>query len=306
VKKIAVLGSTGMIGSGIIQFFSDSEFTVTEFNRTGIPVDSKNSALKFNINEICLSNDFSALCGFDYVINLAGIIRHKIDLYKESDYEQTLVANSLFPIQLDRFAREKNFKVFQIGTDCVYSGEKGNYTETDPFDPTDLYGRSKVLGEVGLTNTYILRVSVVGREKQGISELMEWVLNQPLGAKMKGFSNHIWNGVTTWQLARILNFIILSEIKLEKVQHIVPSGCVSKFELVSMIARIGKRDDLDIIEFTTDQKVDRTLNTNYDTVNANIWMGAGYSEPPKIGDMLTEYLEKMNAFVTSQGEFNGR
>jgi dTDP-4-dehydrorhamnose reductase len=204
VKKIAILGSTGMIGSGITQGFSHQGFDVTEFNRSGKSVVTSNRGNNFNVLEFTQLDDFSVFGEFDYLINLSGVIRHKISSESSSDIENAIKVNSIFPRALDKFAEKSNVNVIQIGTDCVFSGLKGGYIESDSFDPTDYYGYTKVLGEAALRNTMILRVSVVGVERESNTELLNWVLNHPCKSTIWGYVNHIWNGVTPLHLAKLL------------------------------------------------------------------------------------------------------
>jgi dTDP-4-dehydrorhamnose reductase len=288
VKKIAILGSTGMIGAGVTRGLTEAGFDVTEFNRSGESVISGNSVKKFDIHNTT-DESLNNLSNFDCVINSTGVIRHKISSNSQHDIENAIKVNSLFPQQLGRLAKKYNYKVLQIGTDCVFSGTKGGYRESQSFDPIDSYGFSKVLGESCITGTMTLRVSVIGQERNSSMELMNWVINQNPGTVLRGFTNHIWNGVTPLQLSKILSFMIKESIFFEGIQHLVPRDKVSKFQLIKTIADVYGRSDLVIDEFQTDTRVDRSLSTENIPRNLQLWEGAGYSAPPKVEDMIKEY-----------------
>jgi len=277
-----------MIGAGVTRGLTEAGFDVTEFNRSGESVISGNSVKKFDIHNTT-DESLNNLSNFDFVINSTGVIRHKISSNSQHDIENAIKVNSLFPQQLGRLAKKYNYKVLQIGTDCVFSGTKGGYREGQSFEPIDSYGFSKVLGESCVTGTMTLRVSVIGQERNSSMELMNWVINQNPGTVLRGFTNHIWNGVTPLQLSKILTFMIKESIFFEGIQHLVPQDKVSKYQLIKIIADVYGRSDLVIDEFQTDTRVDRSLSTENIPRNLQLWGGAGYSAPPKVEDMIKEY-----------------
>lgn len=298
MKKIAILGSTGMIGSGITQEFARQGLAVTEFNRSGKSVVSSNHNQKFDALNFSESDDFNVFNEFDYIINLSGVIRHKISRESASEIENAIKVNSIFPRELDNFAENANVKIIQIGTDCVFSGRKGNYLESDSFDPTDYYGYTKVLGEAALKNTMTLRVSVVGVERESTTELLNWVLKHPPKSTVQGYVNHIWNGVTPLHLAGLLLGVINEDFFFKGVQHVVPGNKVNKYQLVELISRVFNRDDLEIVETTTSVSVDRSLDSQNLTRNARLWHASGYDAPPKIEDMIAEYHQWVSTTLT--------
>jgi dTDP-4-dehydrorhamnose reductase len=298
VKKIAILGSTGMIGSGVTQGFIHQDFEVTEFNRAGKSVVNSNSTHKFEALEFTHPDDFEVFNRFDYIINLSGVIRHKLSQESSSEIDHAIKVNSIFPRTLDNFAEKTNAKVIQIGTDCVFSGLKGSYSESDSFDPTDFYGYTKVLGEAALRNTMTLRVSVVGVERDSNTELLNWVLNHPPKSTIQGYVNHIWSGVTPLHLARLLTGVINQDLYFNGVQHIVPENKVTKYQLVKLISEAFKRDDLEIEEKITSLSVDRSLASQNPTRNTRLWDASGYDAPPKIEDMIGEYHQWVSTTLT--------
>lgn len=288
MSKVALLGSRGMIGSGIAHTLVDSGIEVTEFNRQGESVINKNVSHKFSVSMV---TDLECLEDFDFVVNAIGLIRHKIDEKSTLDVADAISVNSYFPHQLDNFANNHKLKVIQIGTDCIYSGSEGNYSEDSTPDPLDIYGYSKVLGETSLSNTHTLRVSVIGNEISTNTELKSWVESQPRGKHLRGYSNHLWNGVTPLQLGRVISGIIQNDLWVSGNQHLVPSDSISKYDLISYIAKLADRDDLVIEPFRTNRSVNRTLSTVNTERNLNLWAHAGYDSAPGIQQMIAQYNE---------------
>ena len=197
--------------------------------------------------------------------------------------------NSLFPIKLTDLSHELNFKVIQIATDCVYSGEKGNYVEGDTKDPVDYYGYSKALGEHSDSNLMTLRCSLIGRELKSKVEFLEWVLSQGIKSEIKGFTDHFWNGLTTLHFAKIVNGIIKREQFKYGTFHLIPKDSVTKFELAKNIANSFERSDIRITQGSSSKAINRVLATNYPQVNSDLWLNAGYNNPLGIIEMIKEY-----------------
>jgi dTDP-4-dehydrorhamnose reductase len=118
---------------------------------------------------------------------------------------------------------------------------------------------------------------------------MEWVLKQPLGAKINGYTNHIWNGVTTLHFSQIVSGIIKSNSFKAGVQHLIPKNIISKYELLNLIAQNFERHDLQISKFEADIAIDRSLTTNNFEQNLQFWQLGGYNEIPTIDEMVSTY-----------------
>jgi dTDP-4-dehydrorhamnose reductase len=199
--------------------------------------------------------------------------------------------NVVFPSELNELASRTNCKILQVGTDCVFSGRSGEYDELSIHDPIDFYGETKSDGESHLSKTMNIRVSVVGRELDSNVELMNWLLSQPLNAEVEGFTNHLWNGVTPIQLAKLINSILANNLLVPGTIHLVPSSSISKYELLQLIARLGERSDLRINPVSARTSVDRTLRTAFPERNKQLWVAGGYQEIPNIQDMIVEYMD---------------
>ena len=163
------------------------------------------------------------------------------------------------------------------------------YSENDAFDPIDVYGKTKTLGEVASSQSMILRTSIIGKELNSAFSLLGWVLSQPVGAVVNGYVNHIWNGVTTLHFSKIISGIIKSESFVKGVTHLVPGDGVSKFELIKIIASEFGRSDLEIREFKAENPINRTLITVNPDQNLHMWKEGGYNKPPTIQEMVSQY-----------------
>lgn len=291
MKRIAILGSSGMIGSGVTAGLAGLGIEVSEFNRSGSPVVSGNDAYEFNLNQENLAEEISKLGKYEFILNFTGVIRHKIDVTSRLSKANAFLMNVVFPSELNELASRTNCKILQVGTDCVFSGRSGEYDELSIHDPIDFYGETKSEGESHLSKTMNIRVSVVGRELDSNVELMNWLLSQPLNAEVEGFTNHLWNGVTPIQLAKLINSIFANNLFVPGTLHLVPSSSISKYELLQLIARLGGRSDLRINPVTARTSVDRTLRTAFPARNKQLWATGGYQEIPNIQDMIVEYMD---------------
>lgn len=190
----------------------------------------------------------------DVVINAVGVIKQLPD---SKNVITTLSINSIFPQQLANLSEKYGYRLITIGTDCVFSGSKGNYTENDTADAVDLYGQSKRWGEVYGKNCLTLRTSIIGHELGTAHSLLEWFLSNR-GAKVKGFSQAIYSGFPTVVFADIIRDLIVSQPSLNGLFH-VSSEPINKYELLRLI---NAEYDAGIeIEPDSEFKIDRSLNS---------------------------------------------
>jgi dTDP-4-dehydrorhamnose reductase len=291
MKKVAVLGSTGMLGSIITKYLGESKHLVVEFNREGIPVNEENQAYKLEVskdfkNEIlCITRDL------DFIINCIGQIKQKIDPESVESIDSARTVNSELPGILEKFGNQNNVKVIQIGTDCVFSGDRGNYSEADKFDAKDVYGKTKINGEQNSPSAMTLRCSIIGLERKGSFSLLNWLISQPKNATVFGYKNHFWNGLTTLQFAKVVSGVIDHDLFEPGVLHLTPQGYVSKYELLTNIAFYFNREDITIIPVENEESVDRRLITQKEVENLRLWRSANYEKPPTISFMLEEFAD---------------
>jgi dTDP-4-dehydrorhamnose reductase len=228
-------------------------------------------------------------CGHhQWIINAIGITKPLIRDDNAAQVERAIRINALLPIAIARFAEAHGARVLQIATDCVYSGAKGAYLEADPHDALDVYGKSKSLGECHSPNMAHLRCSIVGPEPKDFKFLIEWFLRQPAAARVNGFLNHQWNGITTLHFARLCAGIIATGAPLPHLHHVVPEGVISKAEMLHEFAAAYQRLDVQINDTEASSVIDRTLSTANPSLNRELWHAAGYTTAPTVPQMIVE------------------
>ena len=188
------------------------------------------------------------------VFNAVGIIKQ---LPTSKNVVKTLTINSIFPHRLAETVEKTGARLINISTDCVFDGEKGNYTEEDISNATDVYGKSKNLGEVTGENCLTLRTSIIGRELQTSHSLVEWFLSNR-GKKVKGFVNAIYSGFPTIVLADIIADLIENYPNLSGLYH-VSAEPINKFELLELINEAYQAGVE--IEPSADFRIDRSLDS---------------------------------------------
>ena len=237
-KRIPVLGASGMLGNAVFRiFFQSKEFEVFGSGRSvKVPKLLPTRSMDRLIGGIDVQNH-DAVTGLfaqirpDIVINCVGMIK-QLKLAKNPLV--TLSLNALLPHQLAELCTVAGARLIHISTDCVFSGEKGMYTEDDIPDARDFYGRSKYLGEVDSNNAITLRTSIIGRELSGGEGLIDWFLSQE--DNVKGFSRAIFSGLPTVELARVIRDHVIPFPDLQGVYH-VSAEPISKYELLKLVAQ---------------------------------------------------------------------
>jgi len=289
-----------MLGSMLVDFFSQQkDYSVTASVRNENLKNEKKILypevkwIAVNANHEKSSFYLDEISGFDWIINAIGVTKPLIKDDEPESIARAIFINSVFPEQLAKIARTHDARVIQIATDCVYSGSKGNYNESDVHDAYDVYGKTKSLGECFELNVKNLRCSIIGPEIKDHKFLLDWFLQQPRGAALKGFSNHEWNGITTLHFAKLCHGIIKENIELPHIQHIIPEDKISKADMLKAFAAYYGRQDISIETVNADMQIDRTLSTENKELNLKIWHAAGYERPPTIEKMIEE-LSQIN------------
>jgi dTDP-4-dehydrorhamnose reductase len=251
MKKIVILGSTGMLGSMLLEYFSSTNKYEIKSSVRDVDFETDNT---FMFDP--LFNHMSELPHADYFINAIGTIKP----FMSKNMSDSIYLNALFPRDLADECEKKDIKLIHITTDCVFSGKDGNYNEESEHDALDDYGKSKSLGEPN--NCMVLRTSIIGPEVHQNVSLISWVQAQA-GKEINGFTNHLWNGITTLQYAKVCDQIISNDWYDENLYHIHSPSIVNKFELVSMINdryKVGAN----ITPMEAPVVVDRTMSTKKD------------------------------------------
>jgi dTDP-4-dehydrorhamnose reductase len=288
--RVAILGGTGMLGDAVVSAFSGFAGEVIVSTRSedlnGFPTGMQVTHFEAGKDNVAVALDW--LEPGDYIINCIGIIKTAIDEKDTESRERAVEINSKFPSELAKYAELRGLRVIQIATDCVFSGKKGNYSETDVHDPVDLYGVTKSAGEIKSASMMHLRVSIIGREKRGFTSLFEWVARQKPNAKVTGFTNHFWNGIPAIHFGQLARAVVEDELFEAGVHHILPNDRVTKAQLVRLIAIHVGRNDISIVDGLAPESVDRTLTTNNQAFNAKLWTAAGRVTVPSVAELVAE------------------
>ncbi len=221
-----------------------------------------------------------------HIINAVGVVKPRIDETNSESVLQAIQGNTIFPRSLGRYCESKSVHLIQIATDCVFSGTKGEYLESDLHDPTDVYGKTKSLGEFSGDHISLIRCSIIGRENANKYSLVEWVNSQPPQASVNGFINHNWNGVTTKVFGMIASGIIQDNLNPVGKIHLIPKDKLNKLELVNLIKNELGRKDIDVKDFEASIVIDRTLSTELPDLNTLLWKSAGFKNTPSISEMV--------------------
>ena len=260
--RILVLGSSGMLGNAFLRLLgTDPAYKVFGSVRTMNSVDriqARIPSVQF-ISGIDVENFDSLTRAFavarpDVVINCIGIVKQ---LSEADDALISLPVNSLLPHRLAQLCEVAGARLIHMSTDCVFSGERGGYTESDVPDAYDLYGRSKLLGEVEYENTITLRTSIIGHELQGSRSLIDWFLSQK--GSVRGYKRAIFSGFPTIEIARIVRDFILRSADLHGLYHLSAEP-IDKFQLLSLVSRVYGKDV--VIEPDESVVIDRSLNSD--------------------------------------------
>jgi dTDP-4-dehydrorhamnose reductase len=229
----------------------------------------------------------------DWVVNAIGVLDRYIDESDPASVLSAVTVNAEFPNRL-AVAASGAQRIINFATDGVFSGRRGPYDERAAQDAIGVYARTKGLGEPSAAHVVNLRCSIIGPEDDPAVSLLGWAISQPPGATITGFTNHQWNGLTTFHLAKLCAAAILAEeMSLPPTLHLVPFDSVSKAQLLTHSVESYGRSDITVKAMPAPTAVDRRLRTAYPEINARLWRSAGYERPPTIREMVTE-LAKLN------------
>ena len=244
--KILILGSDGMLGHVVKMYFEEKDYDVVCTTRR----DEK-SELYFNItNSVSEIERIIKRVKPDVVINCIGILNKVADEHKAL----AILINSYLPHYLDEISVENNFKLIHVSTDCVFDGKTGNYDEMSIPNETNMYGRTKALGEVINDRSVTLRTSIVGPDinENGVG-LFKWFMEQE--GEVGGYDRVLWTGITTIWFARCMEMAIANN--LTGLHHCVNNDVISKYDLLVLFKKYFNKDI--VINHNPDVKSKKTL-----------------------------------------------
>lgn len=279
--RVLVLGGTGMLGHRVwIQLAPHHEVWASVRGSAGaVPrlpdIDRSKIMDRIDVNDDAGLERVVDAARPDVVVNCVGIVKQSAAM---AEPIQAIRSNSLLPHRISRLAAAVGARVIHISTDCVFSGKGGRYTEDDVPDASDLYGRSKLLGEITLgSGDLTLRTSMIGRELRTSQGLVEWFIGSH--SSVRGFRRAIFSGLPTDELARVIRQHVLPRSGLRGLYH-VASDPIDKYELLCLLRRAyGHRID---VAADDSVKIDRSLD------GSRFAAATGYSAPswPEMVDRM--------------------
>lgn len=261
-RRLLVLGANGMLGHAVLRWFAARPgYEVMGVLRRPEPA----SALAARVPGVQLlsGNDLRTAAEVrelldetrpDVVVNCIGVVKQ---LAGAENPHIAIPVNALLPHRLARACMARGARLVHISTDCVFSGARGAYTEDDMPDAEDLYGRTKLIGEVDYANAITLRTSIIGHELQGGHALLGWFLGQT--GPVPGFSRALFSALPTVELARVIEEHVLPRPELHGVFH-VAGPTISKYELLKLVAAAYGRDNPIVPEAVP--VIDRSLDAS--------------------------------------------
>lgn len=258
-KRLLVMGANGMLGNAVLRWLA-ADPKVDVIGSVRRPEAAQ--ALRERLPHVALVEDVDAShmpslrrlfddVKPDVVINCIGVVKQ---LAGADDPAVAIPINAMLPHRLARLCQAHDARLIHISTDCVFSGSRGAYTEDDEPDADDLYGRSKLMGEVSQPHAVTLRTSIIGHELHSGHGLVGWFSAQT--GTVKGFSRAIFSALPTVELARVIQEYVIPNPELCGTYH-VGAQAISKYEVLSLVAReYGSRA---VLQPDADLVMDRSL-----------------------------------------------
>lgn len=241
--RVLILGGSGMLGHQLCRLLSERMEVWSTFRtmpeKFGYLSEDR-MINKVEVQDIARVKEVLDTVKPDAVVNAVGIVKQR-DEAKQA--VPSIQINALFPHQLADLCAERSIRVIQISTDCVFSGFRGNYSELDVPDPVDLYGRTKLLGELNRPGTLTLRTSIIGWQLNTFSSLLSWFALQR-NTQIKGYRKAIYSGFSTEVMAQLIGDILQTRPDLSGLYQ-VASEPITKFDLLVQLRDIlGWKDIL--------------------------------------------------------------
>ena len=257
--RVAVLGATGMLGRVVCRVLHAAGHHVTAWVNDQRDIASVALPLAHAVRLGNLSRRSQARIvaswGGEWIVNCAGVVKSRTDTLADV----AVLVNAGLPHWLERDCAMTSTRIIHLSSDCVFSGTKGNYTEADDPDATDLYGASKAAGEITGPRSLTLRTSFVGCERGTQRGLLEWFLRQAREhAAVQGYTNHTWSGLSAMEVARVIGRIISSKWRISGVYHLAGRS-ITKCDLLLLLReRLGL--DVEVMPAETPITINRTLD----------------------------------------------
>ena len=239
MENVLILGSAGMAGHVISEYLLQlDEYHVVNCARHS----SSAGTIILDVTDFSAVKRALAETKPAFVINCVGLL---IEASKKR-IDEAILINSYFPHFLARLGKEQNFRLIHLSTDCIFSGKRGNYTESDICDSNEPYARTRALGEINSCDHLTIRTSFIGPElKSAGTGLFNWFMHQ--SGTIKGFSRAYWSGVTTIELSKFIHAAIKG--RLGGLYQLTAPKKINKYDLLTLLKQIWQREDIQIEQF---------------------------------------------------------
>ncbi len=266
-KRILILGKRGMAGHTIYDYLKSlKKYQVIGATRRNYDIEYKEDRVRLELE----------LLNYDVVVNCIGLLVKA----SEENKSRAVIINSYFPHWLEEATKGTDTKIIHLSSDCFFSGVNGNYFDTELSDATSFYGRTKALGELNNNKDLTIRMSIIGKG----GGLFDWFRKQQ--GTVEGYCNHIWSGITTLELAKAIDQMIDNPVDITGIYQLAPNYCISKHELLNLISRVWRREDVKVTpRYST--PVNKSLVGTYNN-------DFRYRFPANYEEMLIEYKEYLN------------
>jgi len=288
-KKILILGASGMAGHVIYNYMEHLDKYALYNLVFHQKINSKSVIL--DVHKTDILEEYITSVRPDIVINCIGVLIKG----SNSDPANAIYINAYFPHLLAKICSGINAKLIHISTDCVFSGMKGSYSETDDKDAKDTYGKTKGLGEITDNRNLTIRTSIIGPEiKENGEGLFHWFMTQE--GNVNGYTKAFWSGVTTLELARFIEYAIGADIN--NLINLTSSEKISKYNLLLLFKNIWNRADI-LITPVDGKEVDKSLISSREDVNFIVQKYEDMLQNMKIhmlkhADLYPTYFNKEN------------
>ena len=284
MKRLIVLGANGMLGSEVVRIAEVNSIPVVAISRNSeVPFEAESTEFEQVAHKLGLSEA-------DWLVNCIGWISQKSLGDKREDKRLAGLLNTSLPAQISKAKAQLGFNWIQIATDCVYKGDRGNYSESDTKDAEGLYGLSKIAGEDLSQGAIQIRCSIVGRDTRTNSGIYSWFKSAASTGPVNGYVNQHWNGVSTIAFARLSIGMLRGDWTAPVTQHWLPRDAVSKFELLELFAKSLELKPNAVTPVQANDSVNRILVTEDPNANDALWQLAGYSKIPTIDELCQEFI----------------
>lgn len=283
--RVLILGVTGMLGNAVHTYFSeDPKYQVwgalrSDNGRRYFPEASQAKLFSgVDVLDLDVLTNLMLKIRPHVVINCVGLIKQLADA---NDPLTALPLNSMLPHRLSKLCELAGVRLVHISTDCVFSGRKGSYSESDISDAEDLYGKSKYIGELReAPHAITLRTSIIGHELSSNNALIDWFLSQE--DEVKGYAKAIFSGLPTIELARVIKDYVLPNRELNGLYHVAAKP-IDKLSLLRLVSEVYEKD----ISIHPDDavRIDRSLDAS------RFYQASGYVAPewPELIELMKKY-----------------